>query len=680
MTPGPANLPSGRRHAARADADLAAAVEALWARLGSELLARVDTLEEALTAIVESRLDEELRRQAERDAHRIVGSAGTFGRHQASTLARHLEELFTGSAPIDASAVEDAVGQVERLRTELSGPPHAPAAEDGERTLLLVVHRSAESAAAVAVAAEAWGVHARTADSLDAARRALGEARPQVALVDLALPGGGALELAAELVAQSPPVVTLALMGGAAFADRVEAVRMGVRGFVADSLPAVELVGAAVAALEAAAGERWQVLAVDDDPSILAALSALLEPAGLAVTGSADPQQFWAALDETGPDLAVLDVDMPGASGIELCHLLRADPKWATLPVVVLTARADRATVEAVFAAGADDFVVKPILGPELLTRITNRLERTRILRTLAEVDPLTGLANRRKLEAGWARLQAMADRYDQPLSFALLDLDGFRGVNNRYGHDVGDAVLRRVAGVLTERFRAEDVVARWGGEEIALALYGMTREDGVRRVDEALQAVAQLDLGVPGAGDLRVSFSAGVSEYRRDGDGLRQLYLQADEALYLAKGLGGGAVLPAGRQQPGREQQWADVVVVEDDDVLAELLAHGLSTRGHRSVRLRDGEAAVGHLTGPSRQRARLVLLDITLPGLDGFAVLEHLRREGVLERTRVIVLTGRSREDEVLRALELGAVDHVAKPFSVPVLMQRIHRALSA
>jgi diguanylate cyclase (GGDEF)-like protein len=440
------------------------------------------------------------------------------------------------------------------LRVELSRPPEVSAACRNDRPALLIVHRDDEWAAAMRLAAEASGFESRTADSLETARLALGAVRPAVALVDLALPGATALPLVAELVAHSPPVATLAVTGEAAFTDRVEAVRMGVRGFVADSLPPAELAGAAAAVLEADAGERWQLVAVDDDPAILEALSELLEPSGLEVRGSTDPQQFWAMLDETAPDLAVLDIDLPGASGIELCRLLRADPRWAALPVVVLTVKADPTTMEAVFAAGADDFVVKPFVGPELLNRITNRLERTRILRAMAEVDPLTGLANRRKLEARWARLQAMADRYGQPLSFALLDLDRFRRVNNHYGHDVGDAVLRRLAGLLSERFRGEDVVARWGGEEIALLLYGMTREDGIRRVDEALEDVRRTEFRAPGGDRVRISFSAGVSEYRRDGSGLRQLYLRADEALYRAKERCKGSVLPAGRTTwPGR-------------------------------------------------------------------------------------------------------------------------------
>lgn len=677
---GPADGPAKRAEDPVVHLEVAAELQALWGRFQGQMLARVETLDEALAALVDTRLDDDLRRRAERDAHRLAGSAGTFGRHRASMLAHELEELFEGSAPVDLTAVLDALAQVELLRDELVSPPLAGRLEAEERPLVLVVHRDAELAGAIGLAIEARGLASHVAESMSAGETALAGAHPAVALVDLAGGGTSVFDLVRELSTQTPPVAVLALTNGTSFLDRVDAVRAGVQGFLSGSLAPSELAGAAAATLEAAQLGRSRVLAVDDDPSVLAALVTLLEPAGLTVTGVAGPERFWAALRETTPDLVVLDLDMPEVSGIELCRLLRADPRWAALPVVFLTSHVGRDTIEAVFGAGADDYVTKPVVGPELVSRVTNRLERTRVLRVLAETDPLTGLANRRKFEAQWDRLQAMADRYDQPLSFALLDLDHFRDVNSRYGHEVGDVVLQRIGQLLLERFRGEDVVARWGGEEIALALYGMTRADGVRRVSDLLAAVRDEALVTPDGQSFGVSFSGGVSEYKFDGDGLRDLYQRADEALYVAKALGRERVLPAGQQPELRgDGPSVDVVVVEDDDVVAELLAHALSGGGYSSLRVRDGQAAVELLTGASRRPARLVLLDISLPGLDGFTVLAHLQREGVLEATRVIVLTARSSEPEILRALEAGAVDHVGKPFSLPVLMQRVRRALA-
>ena len=107
--------------------------------------------------------------------------------------------------------------------------------------------------------------------------------------------------------------------------------------------------------------------------------------------------------------------------------------------------------------------------------------------------------------------------------------------------------------------------------------------------------------------------------------------------------------------------------------------LIESLETRGHHTRRLGDGQEAVAALAGASPDiSADLIVLDVDLPGLDGLSVLRRLAHDDVLSRTRVIMLTARARETEVLEALELGAFDHVAKPFSMPVLMQRVRRAL--
>jgi len=395
-----------------------------------------------------------------------------------------------------------------------------------------------------------------------------------------------------------------------------------------------------------------------------------------------DPLRFWETLEEFCPDVVVLDIDMPRVNGIELCRVLRNDPRWGATPVVFLTARSGPETVQQVFSAGADDFVAKPIVGPELVTRITNRLERVQLHRALADTDPLTGVANRRRSEELMGQLLNLAVRHQQPFSLALLDLDHFKQVNDRHGHGTGDEVLRRVARILERSFRAEDVVARWGGEEFIVAMHGMDKEDGVARLAEVLEVLRDEPFEVPGAEPLRVTFSAGVAQYPMDGGDLQALYRSADATMYQAKEAGRDRVLPAGwtAGQPSTAEH-VDVLVVEDDHTLARLLLHALETRGWRSVWIDDGREAAQQLGGSRpRLRARVILLDVDLPGMDGHALLRTLARERVLERTRVIVLTARAHEAEVVQALEEGAFDHVAKPFSVPILLQRIRRAMRA
>jgi PAS domain S-box-containing protein len=134
--------------------------------------------------------------------------------------------------------------------------------------------------------------------------------------------------------------------------------------------------------------EKSKVLAVDNDPKILTILQTLLEPWGLQVATLEDPRQFWPTLETTQPDLLILDVEMPHLNGIQLCQAVRSHPQWCDIPILFLTVHSDADVVNQVYTVGADDFVSKPIVGPELVTRIVNRLERIRLLQRAARPSP----------------------------------------------------------------------------------------------------------------------------------------------------------------------------------------------------------------------------------------------------------------------------------------------------
>jgi CheY-like chemotaxis protein len=135
-----------------------------------------------------------------------------------------------------------------------------------------------------------------------------------------------------------------------------------------------------------------RVMILDDDPVMLTMLEELLQPWGLEVTSLQDSRQFWDVLVSTQPDLLMLDLQMPTYSGIDLCRVVRQDPQWGNLPILVVTAHTDRASVQQVFAAGADDFISKPIVGPELVTRVISRINRDRLQQELETLKRRIGL------------------------------------------------------------------------------------------------------------------------------------------------------------------------------------------------------------------------------------------------------------------------------------------------
>ena len=458
--------------------------------------------------------------------------------------------------------------------------------------------------------------------------------------------------------------------------DRVEVARRGGRAFLPRSAPPRDLADAVLALRARLRPRDATVLAVDDDPAVLDALTVVLGAAGLRVECCENPARFWDMLESVRPDLVVLDVEMPAVSGLELCRALRADARWESLPVLVLTARTDEDTVVEVFGAGADDFASKPFIGPELLARITGRLERVRLFRALAETDPLTGLANRRRSYEALAEAVSTADRLGEPLSLAVIDLDGFKALNDGLGHAAGDGALRAVAGALNRTFTGGESVARWGGDEFVVGMPGLSSADAREQVATFLEELRRSTLG---AGFRALTATAGVAQYPRDAADLDGLQQAADKALYEAKAAGGDRVYDGGALLQGDPDR-VDVVLVEDDDVIGDLVEHALQTRGYTTRRIADGlDAAVELAAATPDLVAPVVLLDWDLPSIDGLQLLRTMAENGTLRRSRVIMMTGRASEADLLEALATGASDYVAKPFTIDVLLQRIRAALA-
>lgn len=659
---------------------LSSALAALWERFRGTMDERVDAVERASAALRQGGLDAETRRHAEREAHKLAGAVGTFGFAEGSRLAREAEDLLEGDQPLGGEQAGRLAELVAALRAELARPVGAPASSapvhpGPAAPLVLLVDADSALAARLEAEARQRGLRAVRATTLAEARAQIAAARPDVALLDLALEDEGGLQLLDLLADLDPPVPAVVLTERHGFQDRVEVARRGGRAFLIK--PA-----APEAVLDAVAGALRQpelqstVLAVDDDRSVLGSITAHLAPRGVRVEALADPHRFWEVLDAISPDVVVLDVDMPGVNGLELCRVLRNDPRWRSVPVLFLTARSDPDTVAGVFAAGADDYVSKPILGPELVHRIANRLERVRLMRHLADTDALTGVANRRRATEQLDQLLRIAARQARAVSVALIDLDHFKRVNDERGHAAGDEVLRRVARVLCGHFRVEDVVARWGGEEFVVGLFGMEKHDGVKRLDLLRERLRAERFGGPEA-EFSVTVSAGIAQYPADGRSVDALLQAADTALYRAKHAGRDQALPAGGASPAADR--LDVLVVEGDPEAGRTLVETLEARGIRARGAASaGEALEAVTAADPERRPRLVLLDLALPALDAAALLDRLDRARVLERTRVIVLGAHPDDAELARLLDAGAFDHLARPLSVPLLLHRVRRAL--
>jgi len=541
------------------------ALAGVWERFQPRVSQQLEILSQTATALRKKTLTQELWVSAEQEAHTLAGSLGTFGCAKGSDLARQIEHLLQARQLGQDEAIHLAeLVQALRQQTELPPLSTQPALPQNERPLLLIVASDRELAEPLVVEADSQGLRAEVVSSLVAASTVY-RSHPAAVLLDLDTTSTDSFSLLAELRKPTPPVPALVLAADDSLKNRLEVARLGGRIFLQKPVPPAQVLEAVQQVLQQVDPAEARVMVVDDDPQLLVTLRRLLEPWGLRVTTLNDPRRFWETLEAASPDLLILDIKMPYLSGVDLCQIVRNDLRWSGLPVVFLTALTDATTVNQVFTAGADDFVSKPIVGPELVTRIINRLERIKLLHHLTEIDPLTRVFNRQKSTQDLDKFLSLARHHSQPLSLAVLDLDHLKQVNDCYGHAAGDGVLRQLGQLLWQSFQG-DVVARWGGEEFVVGMYGMTKSDGVQRLVKVLETLNHGDVVALSTPDdscefsqLQVTFSAGVAQYPEDGTDLRSLYRSADAALDQAKSAGRNRastdlsvrVLPAGLLKP---------------------------------------------------------------------------------------------------------------------------------
>lgn len=305
-----------------------------------------------------------------------------------------------------------------------------------------------------------------------------------------------------------------------------------------------------------------RVLVVDDDPVSRRLLQKHLTNAGHAVVTAEDGRQGLALAMEDIPNLIVADWVMPEMDGVDLCRALRRFDAGRKIFFMLVTGREEEARLVEAFDAGVDDFVTKPVQPRSLMARVRAAIrfiglqheleeEKRRLheelnrkkhltgkLRMAALTDMLTELPNRRYAIKRLSEEWSCADRTGAPLSLIMLDIDDFKVINDTYGHDVGDEVLREIGRVLKRHTRVGESACRLGGEEFVVICADSGLDDAVLCGERIRKAVEEKHIEF-GAFAGSITVSVGVSERRPNTKDLDHLLKLADQAVYRAKALG---------------------------------------------------------------------------------------------------------------------------------------------
>jgi diguanylate cyclase (GGDEF)-like protein len=289
-----------------------------------------------------------------------------------------------------------------------------------------------------------------------------------------------------------------------------------------------------------------RVLVVDDSATHLKLLAHTLSREFHSVSLARNGAEAMALFQRERPSVVITDFEMPDVTGLELCQRIRA-VQSSYVYVIMLTSIADKDNVVKGLTAGADDYLTKPFHAEELLARVKVGLrlielhrqleEKNRLLEQLALTDSLTGLPNRRAIE-GWAAHQLpAAERYSFSFWVVLIDLDHFKRINDTYGHDAGDTVLKGFADILKGNTRSSDISGRIGGEEF-LHVLTYAEEAHIPRIVERTRAKLNAKAFSLGHSDVKVTASFGIAGFTGRGaaPAFTELVSRADRALYIAK------------------------------------------------------------------------------------------------------------------------------------------------
>jgi len=398
---------------------------AVWERHRQKYGDRLAVVEQAIQALAAGQLAEPLRQQAHQEAHTLIGSLGSFGLEKASQLCRQIEQKFKLTGGLKQADAFDLAELAKVIRHEMGltyDPESGTESELLERIgmgegvpvltsaallvdvlptrlsssfatfpshpRLLIVEDDTALAEQIVAEAIAMGIQSSVAVNLEQARAAIAAHRPDVILLDLSFPDTNedGFALLAELNHQPSPIPTVVFTVHHSFLDRVRVARLGGLAFLQKPIAPQKVVETLIQVLQFSHKPEAKLLIVDDDAALLDFLRSLLQPWGFRLTLLEDPQLFWETLEQSTPDLLILDIDMPNFSGIDLCRVVRNDPRWSDLPILFFSSRTDPETITQVFIAGADDYITKPVVESELIARVLNRLERTQILRRLTGV------------------------------------------------------------------------------------------------------------------------------------------------------------------------------------------------------------------------------------------------------------------------------------------------------
>ena len=499
-------------------------MEQMWLKHQDKMLGRLKILQNAVIMQKKARLTPEIQHDAERAAHKLAGVLGTFSRHTGTNIAREIETLLQDNRGLNARQQERFFSLVTDL-DRLLALDEASTIDSVSAANLLLISTDTDLKKNLQRLNNTGELKWHRENNITEAEKWLQDHLPKAVVIDnTAQDLSSCLSLISALNARPPAVPTLVLSDTDSLSDRITLARSGVSSFLVKPAVSATIWQTVERLVRQDRESATSILIVDDDVVYLDALRSILEPWGMKVSTLEEPLHFLEVLQATKPDLVILDIEMPKIDGIELCQAFRSNPDWQEIPVLFLTARQDAKTIQKIFEIGADDYISKPVVSAELIARINNRLDRSRLLHSLATQDRLTRLTNRTQSTREIETL--LQTKYsDRTFSLAVVKISDLEQINLKYGHATGDRVLAQWGKLIQTTLRHNEITSYWGNGDFVIGMPCLNKIEAKEHLIELLSIFRKQIFISPEGERFQVAFDCSLAEFIKDGDTLHSLY-----------------------------------------------------------------------------------------------------------------------------------------------------------
>lgn len=532
------------------NADIKARLDALRTDYAARLPTEIERLRElAALALVPATQASALLELAQK-LHKLAGSAGSFGFPELGKKAKKLElqvqewltmeRIDSGMLRVFSVAISALGGESQNNKsTDIA----LPSSRSGgtTHTLTYVLEDDIDVANEVCMTLRHFGHQVEHFATIAAAEREILRRTPDFIICDImfASEAREAPDAIAQLQTQlAAPVPVIFVSTRTDFDAYHAAVRAGAVGYFVKPLDIIRLVDCFENYLDRHRSTPYRVLIIDDDQTLAEHYKLVLGTADIRAEVISNPKDIFSSLNDFHPELILLDINMPGCSGIELAQVIRLNQDWLRVPLTYLSSEQDEEKRALAMVRAGDDFLSKPLSDLELITAVSARAARSRQLSDALDRDSLTGLLKHSRIKEQVDVELSRAQRTGENLSVVMLDLDHFKQVNDNYGHPAGDKVIRAIAHLLRQRLRKMDAVGRYGGEEFVAVLPRCSREEAYLLMEDIRKRFGEISFTTDQK-TFHVTLSAGIASLDASITRADQLLQSADAALYRAKDAG---------------------------------------------------------------------------------------------------------------------------------------------